>query len=153
VSRTIQLAFLSSVVSIEQIKRQTEEWNAAMAGGCVSLGGPIIIPTPKPADPTLVPPDDPVYWNLPATIAGYNVLAVKVVQYSNCVSSGVVQLVLQMSRPEVGVLDKAAYDAIMSELNKLNWNVEWVLGYVEPDVSRADALTFCAPNVDRNELR
>jgi len=45
-NRSISLMFTSGVVSIQQVQNQMESWKAEMAGGCITTGGPIIIPTP-----------------------------------------------------------------------------------------------------------
>ena len=71
-NRTIQLTFLSGVVSIQQVQSQMEEWNAAMAGGCISLGDLIPTFTPNPDDPISLTSYDPKFWSLPETIAGTN---------------------------------------------------------------------------------
>jgi hypothetical protein len=62
-------------------------------------------------------------------------------------------VVLQMSSSEVSKLTKATYDTIMSELNNLDWKIEWLIGYVEPGTSKENLVSVCAPNLNRDELR
>ncbi|MBA3867577.1 MAG: hypothetical protein H0X30_00330 [Anaerolineae bacterium] len=151
--RTIQLAFTNGVVSIQQVQSQMKDWNAEMAGGCVSLGGPIPSPTTNPDDPISMTSYDPKFWSLPETLAGFKPLVIKNVENSKCVPNAVVQVVLQMSSSEVRKLTKATYDQIMSELDKLHWNLDgWLIGYVTPGTSKEDLVSMCSPNLDRNKL-
>lgn len=109
----------------------------------------ISTPTPDPFHTY-----DPATYGIPATIAGYKVLAVQTSTNTACTMPGTMRLILQATEPDLdSFLANTNPQAVMQELEKLDISkdVKWQPQYVGP--SLWDREKFISQNNEWNESR
>lgn len=142
---------------LETIIRENERWNAGIrASGCIQFGGPIeviLTATPSAGDVQLSK-YTPSFFRLPATVAGYELLAVLDEESvsTNCYIFGVMHLLVRAK----GAVDEEYFSGnaslIRQELEQ-KFGLQVVIEFVDRDTTEADIIQIIDGQIQRMKAK